>query len=95
MNFDELKKKSQELSEKLKTAVEEADASYADPNFWKLTVDKAGNGVALIRFIPSPDDDGVPFAKYYSHQFKGPTGKWYVEKSLTTFGDADPLTVAA
>lgn len=93
MNYNELRKNSKRLTEILK---EQADKdsnsdSYGNENFWKLTVDQAGNGAALIRFIPCPDDDGIPYAKYYSHSFKGPTGMWYIEKSLTTFNETDPV----
>ena len=60
-----------------------------DENLWKPTVDKAGNGYAVIRFLPSESD--VPWVRYWDHGFKGPTGKWYIEKSLTSLGQEDPL----
>lgn len=58
--------------------------------FWKPTVDKAGNGSAIIRFLPAPDGEDVPFVRAWSHGFQGPGG-WYIEKSLTTLGENDPL----
>ena len=60
-----------------------------DENLWKPTVDKAGNGFAIIRFLPSESE--VPWVRYWDHGFKGPTGKWYIEKSLTSIGQQDPL----
>ncbi|MEK9698748.1 MAG: hypothetical protein VW270_23440, partial [Candidatus Poseidoniales archaeon] len=60
-----------------------------ETNLWKPTVDQAGNGYAIIRFLPSDGD--VPWVRYWDHGFKGPTGKWYIEKSLTSIGQTDPL----
>ena len=60
-----------------------------ETNLWKPTVDQAGNGYAVIRFLPSDGD--VPWVRYWDHGFKGPTGKWYIEKSLTSIGQTDPL----
>lgn len=65
---------------------------YADDRFWKLEGDKAGNGSAIIRFLPGVDGDGIPWVRLFEHMFKGPTGKWYVEKSLTTIGLDDPVS---
>jgi len=61
-----------------------------DERFWKLTTDKAGNGFAVIRFLPAGDGEDMPFVKLYSHAFQGPGG-WYIENSLTTVGKKDPL----
>ena len=61
-----------------------------DERFWKLTTDKAGNGFAVIRFLPASDGEDMPFSKLYSHAFQGPGG-WYIENSLTTLGQKDPL----
>ena len=58
---------------------------------WKPTVDKAGNGYAVIRFLPGKDDN-LPFVRYWDHGFKGPTGQWYIENSLTTIGQKDPVS---
>ena len=63
-----------------------------DETIWKPTVDDAGNGYAVIRFLPSESD--VPWVQYWDHFFKGPTNKWYVEKSLTTIGQDDPMSEA-
>jgi hypothetical protein len=61
-----------------------------DERFWKLTTDKAGNGFAIIRFLPASDSEDMPYTKLYSHAFQGPGG-WYIENSLTTVGKKDPL----
>jgi hypothetical protein len=65
--------------------------SYEDDRFWKLEKDKAGNGTAVIRFLPRTEGDELPWVKIFSHGFKGPTGKWYIENSLTTLGQNDPV----
>lgn len=65
--------------------------SFEDDRFWKLEKDKAGNGSAVIRFLPRVEGDELPWVKIFSHGFKGPTGKWYIENSLTTLGEADPV----
>jgi hypothetical protein len=65
-----------------------------DDKYWKCEIDKAGNGYAIIRFLPVPPQDGeeaLPFVKYYDHGFQG-VGGWYIEKSLTTLGKEDPLS---
>lgn len=65
--------------------------NYDDNRFWKLEKDKAGNGSAVIRFLPRAEGDELPWVKVFSHGFKGPTGRWYIENSLTTLGQADPV----
>lgn len=65
--------------------------SYQDDRFWKLEADKAGNGTATIRFLPNPNGDDLPWVRIFNHGFQGPTGKWYIENSLTTIGEADPV----
>ena len=64
--------------------------SYVDERIWKPTVDKAGNGYAVIRFLPGKDG-AIPFVRYWDHGFKGPTGLWYIENSLTSIGQTDPV----
>jgi hypothetical protein len=61
-----------------------------DERFWYPDVDKAGNGFASIRFLPAPGDEEVPFVRVWEHGFKGPTGLWYIENSLTTINKPDP-----
>jgi len=65
--------------------------SYQDDRFWKLEADKAGNGTATIRFLPNPDTNELPWVRIFNHGFQGPTGKWYIENSLTTINEPDPV----
>src|SRR5690606_19123635 len=62
-----------------------------DKRFWKPTVDKAGNGFAKIRFLPAPPGEDMPWIRYWDHGFQGPGG-WYIENSLTSIGQQDPVT---
>lgn len=66
--------------------------SYEDNRFWKPERDKAGNATATIRFLARTEGDELPWVKVFSHGFKGPTGRWYIENSLTTLGQADPVS---
>lgn len=66
-----------------------------DSDFFKLERDKAGNGSAVIRFLPKHPDDELPWVSMYSHGFQGPAGRWYIENSRTTFGEADPVNFVA
>ena len=63
----------------------------ADERIWKPEMDKTGNGYAVIRFLPAPEGEELPWAKMYSHAFQGPGG-WYIENSLTTTGGKDPVS---
>lgn len=63
-----------------------------DPTYWSPTVDKTGNGYAVIRFLPAAEGEEVPFVRLFNHAFKGPTGAWYIENSLTTLGQQDPVS---
>lgn len=65
--------------------------SYDDNRFWRLEGDKAGNGTATIRFLPRVEGDDLPWVRIFSHGFQGPTGKWYIENSLTTLDQEDPV----
>ena len=66
--------------------------SYVDERLWKPTMDKSGNGYAVIRFLPAPDGEDLPWVKLWNHAFQGPTGQWYIENSLTTLGNNDPVS---
>tara|TARA_B110000503_G_scaffold116592_1_gene175882 strand:- start:553 stop:1479 length:927 start_codon:yes stop_codon:yes gene_type:complete len=66
--------------------------SKDEERFWKPTVDKAGNGYAVLRFLPAPEGEDVPWVRFWDHGFQGPTGKWYIENSLTTLGQPDPVS---
>lgn len=79
--------------DKLKAAFAAAKGPYKNENegYWSTTPDKAGNATAIIRFLPAPPPEQVPFASFYRHAFKGPNG-WYIELSRTTIGEQDPLS---
>tara|TARA_R100000231_G_scaffold118906_1_gene89039 strand:+ start:1073 stop:1951 length:879 start_codon:yes stop_codon:yes gene_type:complete len=96
MTFANLKKQSRlgSLTSKLTTEIEKMNkggTGGADERLWKLEVDKAGNGYAIIRFLPAPEGEELPWAKVWSHAFQGPGG-WYIENSLTTLGQKDPVS---
>ena len=96
MSFANLKKASRmgSLTSKLTTEIEKMNKGStggADERLWKLEVDKAGNGYAVIRFLPAPNGEELPWAKVWSHAFQGPGG-WYIENSLTTLGGKDPVS---
>lgn len=95
MSFSDLKKQSSlgSLTQKLVKEVEKMNTTSggADERLWKPEVDKTGNGYAVIRFLPAPESEDIPWAKMYSHAFQGPGG-WYIENSLTTTGGKDPVS---
>ena len=95
MSFADLKKQSKlgNLTSKLVKEVEKMNSSNSsgDDRVWKLECDKSGNGYAVIRFLPAPEGEDLPFVKLYSHAFQGPGG-WYIETSLTTLGQKDPMS---
>jgi hypothetical protein len=95
MSFENLKRNKDQIS-KLIQAAEAAGGktetkSYADERFWKPTVDQAGNGYAVVRFLPAVEGAELPWVRYWDHGFKGPTGQWYIERSLTSIGQNDPV----
>lgn len=94
VDFKSLKKASGTASfQKLRDEIKKTQSTYEkDDRFWAPTVDSAGNGSATIRFLPACSGEEVPFVRYYSHNFKGPTGRYYINMSLTTLDRSDPVT---
>ena len=94
MSFENLKRNRDQIS-KLVQAAESAGGgekkNYSDDRIWKPTVDKAGNGYAVLRFLPATEGQELPWVRYWDHGFKGPTGLWYIENSLTSIGQPDPV----
>jgi hypothetical protein len=91
MSFSSLKKNKSSVFQQLQKQLEKSQqVGTVDERFWKLSTDKAGNGFAVIRFLPACEGEDMPFVKLYSHAFQGPGG-WYIENSLTTLGQKDPL----
>ena len=66
--------------------------SYVDERLWKPQVDKAGNAYAVIRFLPAPKGEELPWVRVWNHAFQGPTGQWFIENSLTTLNQKDPVS---
>ena len=66
--------------------------SYVDERLWKPELDKSGNGYAVLRFLPAVEGEDLPWAKVWNHAFQGPTGQWYIENSLTTLSQKDPVS---
>ena len=92
-------KRNRNSFEKLSKAVEATSTGTADSNskedtrFWQPEVDKAGNGMAVIRFLPAPSidgDDALPWVRTFSHGFQGPGG-WFIDNCLTTLNDKCPV----
>ena len=91
-NFSDFKKRSKSSIEDLTKKIEDLnkEASYKDDRFWKPEVDKAGNGYAVIRFLPAAPGEDIPWAKVYSHAFQG-KGGWLIENCPTTIGQKCPI----
>jgi len=93
MSFNDLKRNSANSFEKLNqelTKLNSNQSNSRDERLWTCATDKAGNGYAIIRFLPAPGGEDVPFVRLFTHGFKGPGG-WYIENSLTTIGQQDPI----
>jgi len=95
MSFASLKKSrgnslSRLVQESNKLTSGSQQSSGGDDRFWKPEVDKSGNGYAVIRFLPEPNGEDLPFVRIFDHGFQGPGG-WYIENSLTTIGEKDPV----
>ena len=98
MSFENLKSARGSSIDKLVKAAEAVSEnktetkSYVDDRFWRPTQDKAGNGYAVIRFLPAKEGEDLPWVRYWDHGFKGPTGLWYIENSRTSINEADPVS---
>ena len=98
MSFADLKRNRSSAISTLTAAAEQSgggqqqNKSYVDDRFWKPTSDKAGNGYAVIRFLPAPANEELPWVRYWDHGFQGPGGLWYIESSLTSIGQQDPVS---
>jgi hypothetical protein len=98
MSFADLKRNRSSAISTLTAAAEQSGGgqqqqkSYVDDRFWKPTSDKAGNGYAVIRFLPAPANEELPWVRYWDHGFQGPGGLWYIESSLTSIGQQDPVS---
>ena len=95
MSFADMKKKR---GDKLQSLLKETAKINApikgqgdDDRFWRPELDKSGNGMAVVRFLPAPEGEDLPWARSWNHGFQGPGG-WYIENSLTTLGQKDPVS---
>ena len=92
-SFSALKKARTSSFDKLNSQLQKMNqtGNKGDDRFWKPEVDKAGNGYAVIRFLPAPQGEDMPFVRMWDHGFQGPGG-WYIENSLTTLNQDDPVS---
>jgi hypothetical protein len=91
--FADMKKNKKSLYDKIvqeTNKMQSGERAAGDDRFWQPEVDKAGNGSAIIRFLPAPQGESLPWVRLFSHGFQGPGG-WYIENSLTTLGEQDPV----
>jgi hypothetical protein len=96
MSFADLKKNRAQSMSAILASAEKASTtgekkSYTDERLWQPSVDKSGNGYAVIRFLPAAKGEDLPWVRYWTHGFQGPTGRWYIENSLTSIGKSDPV----
>lgn len=65
-----------------------------DDTYWTLKhiIGADGKGTARIRFLPATNGEDDPYVKWQEYAFKGPTGKWYINKSRMSLGknESDP-----
>ena len=92
MSIEALKKQSNisSLIDEYNKQTTPETKSFDDERFWKPELDKSGNGYAVIRFLPAPKGEDIPWQRMFSHSFQGPGG-WYIENSLTTINKNDPV----
>ena len=94
--FADLKKNRKSSFESLTKKIEQISSptreSFGDDRFWNPTIDKSGNGYAIIRFLPTLAGEDYPWVSYFDHGFQGPSGLWYIENDLTSIGKEDPCS---
>jgi len=96
MSFSDMKQRSKTnlaslIKETEKISNPKTGFSDTDDRFWRPELDKSGNGYAVVRFLPAPEGEDLPWARIWNHGFQGPGG-WYIENSLTTLGQKDPVS---
>ena len=93
-NFQSMKQNRQSQLKSLTQELEKTQQSnsYDDDRIWKCERDKSGNGYAVVRFLPPSEDETTPWVRMFSHGFQGPSGGWYIENSLTTLNQKDPVS---
>ena len=96
MSFSDMKQRSKTnlaslIKETEKISNPNSGFGEVDDRYWRPELDKSGNGYAVVRFLPSPEGEDLPWARIWNHGFQGPGG-WYIENSLTTLGQKDPVS---
>jgi len=92
-NLKRNKSSFEKLTKAVAATAQTTENSRDDTRFWQPDVDKAGNGMAIIRFLPAPaadGDDALPWVRIFSHGFQGPGG-WLIDNCLTTLNEACPV----
>lgn len=96
MSFSDYLANRQQAFDNITTSIQKEATSgsrnQGDDRIWKAKLGKDGTGYAVVRFLPGKDLNKTPWIRMYDHGFQGPTGKWYIEKSLTTIGQQDPVS---
>ncbi len=93
MSFSDFKKKSKNSIEQLAKKLEQdvgTKKNFKDDRFWRPELDKTGSGYAVIRFLPAGANEDIPWAKTYTHAFKG-KGGWYIENCPTAIEQKCPV----
>lgn len=80
----------EKLAESVKKMTDKKTYEDDNENFWQPTVDKTGTGYAIIRFLPTSENDNDPWIKLYTHGFQS-NGGWYIENCPTTIGEKCPV----
>ena len=95
MSFADMKKqRKSNLSSLIKESEKISNPNTfgeVDERYWRPELDKSGNGYSIVRFLPAPNGEDLPWARMWNHGFQGPGG-WYIENSLTTQGKKDPVS---
>lgn len=92
LNFADLKTRGNDIEKLNEEASKFKQGGFTrDPRYWEPELDKAGEGQAIIRFLPAPAGEDVPFVRLFSYGFKGPSGRWFIENSPATLGMPCPV----
>lgn len=79
------------ISEQVKNQTKKSFEDKDDRLWYPRDLDDEGNGFAIIRFLPPHESEDIPYVRLYEHSFQGPTGRWYIEKCLSTKEESDPV----
>lgn len=79
-----------DLGKKLKEKFEKKNNFVRDPRFWVVSRDEAGNGSAIIRFLPNKNLKDYPFVESYKHSFKL-NNKNFIDRCLKTIDKDCPI----